>query len=121
MLPIEQQSRCVHRRSVSTSTTRKRYSEEKLLTVTPSPLSCSCEVGNFEAGIYNVSVLLPNGLAFTNPDVASGLYSRNHKGGLYQVRARTVQAAAGNVGAKTFKSIMCRNIELKFLVLVQNA
>ena len=44
-----------------------------------------CELGDFEAGSYNVSVQLPMGLAWSNP-VDTGLYARDATGLKYQVQ-----------------------------------
>jgi hypothetical protein len=44
-----------------------------------------CELGSFESGSYNVSVLLPPGLAWNNP-VDTGLFSHDASGKKYQVQ-----------------------------------
>ena len=45
-----------------------------------------CQLGDFEAGSYNVSVQLPHGLAFTNPDIDTGLFARDANGEKYEVQ-----------------------------------
>jgi hypothetical protein len=45
-----------------------------------------CQLGDFESGSYNVSVQLPQGLAWGNPLVETGLYSRDARGVGYQVQ-----------------------------------
>ena len=50
-----------------------------------SPFFYRCELGDFEAGSYNVSVQLPMGLAWSNP-VDTGLYARDATGLKYQVQ-----------------------------------
>ena len=67
--------------------------EEKTLVVqaedfNPLPITPDfyrCELGDFEAGSYNVSVQLPMGLAWSNP-VDTGLYARDATGLKYQVQ-----------------------------------
>ena len=44
-----------------------------------------CQLGDFEAGSYNVSVQLPMGLAWANP-VDTGLFSHDGRGTKYQVQ-----------------------------------
>jgi hypothetical protein len=50
-----------------------------------TPDSYACELGAFESGSYNVSVLLPNGLAWANP-IDAGLFSHDGHGKKYQVQ-----------------------------------
>jgi hypothetical protein len=45
-----------------------------------------CQLGDFEAGSYNVSVQLPQGLAWSNPNVDTGLFARNANGDKYEVQ-----------------------------------
>ena len=45
-----------------------------------------CQVGDFAAGSYNVSVQLDRGRAWTNPEVAAGLFEKNARGLSHQVQ-----------------------------------
>eukprot|EP01045_Picozoa_sp_COSAG04_P042446 COSAG04_NODE_13412_length_607_cov_0.911417_1_plen_187_part_10 len=70
-----------------------------------------CELGDFEAGSYNVSVQLPQGLAWASPEDA-GLYSRDSAGTKYQVQyyptVSGISPAQGSLGGGTTVTISGR-------------
>ena len=60
-----------------------------------------CEAGDFPAGSYNISVILPHGTAWSNP-VESGLFSRDAAGELFQVTLHLKRAFGCNVTRTRF-------------------
>ena len=63
-----------------------------------------CELGDFSAGSYTVSVHVQHGLAWSNP-VATGLYSRDARGTAYQLQyfptIKTIWPPVGSVAGGT--------------------